>query len=139
MYPFAIRQRVRFGETDLQAVVYYANYLLYAEVGRFAYLQQLGLDYQRDLLDRGFDFTIGEAFVRYRAPLRYPDEFDIRLRVDEVRHSSWSFEYSIDRADGTHCAEVRTVQVVIDRGTLRPVRIPPHLREVLERARDAGR
>ncbi|TMB77682.1 MAG: acyl-CoA thioesterase, partial [Chloroflexi bacterium] len=32
-YPFAYRQRVRYGETDLQQVVYYANYLLYAEVG----------------------------------------------------------------------------------------------------------
>src|SRR3990172_8691089 len=37
-FPFAIRQRVRFAETDLQGVVYYANYLVYAEVGRLAYL-----------------------------------------------------------------------------------------------------
>jgi len=33
---------VRFGETDMQNVVYYANYLLYAEVGRVAYLRELG-------------------------------------------------------------------------------------------------
>src|SRR6266540_2039738 len=38
-FPFAYRQRVRFGETDLQKVVYYANYLVYAEVGRVAYLR----------------------------------------------------------------------------------------------------
>jgi hypothetical protein len=42
-YPFAYRQRVRFGETDLQRVVYYANYLVYAEVGRFAYLRELAI------------------------------------------------------------------------------------------------
>lgn len=135
-YPFAHRQRVRFGETDLQQVVYYANYLLYAEVGRIAYLRHLGIDYRRQLLDQGVDFTIGEASVRYRAPLRFDDEFDIRVRVGELRHSSWSFEYAIDRADGLHCADVSTVQVIISREAQpRAQRIPEGLRMVLENAK----
>lgn len=133
-FSFAHRQRVRFGETDLQGVVYYANYLLYAEVGRIAYLRELGIVYERDFLERGLDFTIGEASVRYRAPLRFDDEFDIRVRVGEIRQSSWSFEYAIDRADGLHCAAGSTVQVVLDRGSSRPTRIVPEIRAVLERA-----
>lgn len=135
---FAHRQRVRFGETDLQGVVYYANYLLYAEVGRVAFLRQLGVEYERDLLARGVDFTIGEARVRYRAPLRFDDEFDIRVQVGEIRQSSWSLEYVIDRADGQHCALVTTVQVMLDRVSSRPTRIPPGLREILDRARQAA-
>ncbi|HEV8230373.1 MAG TPA: thioesterase family protein [Candidatus Limnocylindria bacterium] len=135
-FPFRFRQRVRFGETDLQNVVYYANYLLYAEVGRVAYLRELGFDY-RDLLDKGVDFTIGEASVRYRAPLRFDEEFDIAVRVGEIRHSSWAFEYSVDRADGMHCAEMMTVQVMLDRRTLRATRIPEDLRDVLDRAKRA--
>src|SRR5919201_3061803 len=130
-FPFAYRQRVRFGETDMQGVVYYANYLLYAEVGRFAYLQHCGFDYRRDLLERGLDFTIASASVRYLAPLRYPDEFDIRVRCGEVRHSSWRFEYLITKTDGTVCAQVDTAQVVIDRATGRPARIPAALAERL--------
>ena len=70
-FSFAHRQRVRFGETDMQQIVYYANYLLYAEVGRVAYLRHLGLDYTKELLDRGVDFTIGEATVRYRVRVTY--------------------------------------------------------------------
>jgi acyl-CoA thioester hydrolase len=136
-YPFAHRQRVRFGETDLQGVVYYANYLLFAEVGRIAYLRHLGIDYRRDLLDRGIDFTIGEATVRYQAPLRFDDEYDIRVRVGEIRHSSWVFEYAFDRADGQRCAIGSTVQVILDHTTGRPTRIPQHLREALERAKAA--
>ena len=138
-YPFAHRQRVRFGETDLQGVVYYANYLLFAEVGRIAYLRELGIDYRRDLLEQGIDFTIGEATVRYQAPLRFDDEYDIRVRVGEIRNSSWVFEYAFDRADGQRCAIGSTVQVIIDRTTGKPARIPPQLRGVLERARTTGR
>ena len=136
-FPFAFRQRVRFGETDLQQVVYYANYLLYAEVGRMAFLRHLGFEYSRDLLDQGLDFTIGEAHVKYRAPLRFDDEFDIKMRVGEVRHSSWAFEYAIDRADGLHCVDASTVQVVISRETKRARRMPDELKMILERAKGA--
>jgi acyl-CoA thioester hydrolase len=134
-FPFRYRQRVRFGETDMQNVVYYANYLLYAEVGRIAYLRELGLLYS-DLVAEGLDFTIGEACVRYRAPLRFDEEFDINVRVGEIRHSSWAFEYAVDRADGMHCAEMTTVQVMIERSSLRATRIPEALRATLERAKE---
>ena len=136
-YPFAHRQRVRFGETDLQAVVYYANYLLFAEVGRIAYLRELGIDYRHDLLDQGVDFTIGEASVRYQAPLRFDDEYDIRVRVGEIRNSSWVFEYAFDRADGQRCAVGSTVQVILDHKTGKAARIPQHLRDTLELAKAA--
>ena len=134
-YPFAHRQRVRFGETDLQGVVYYANYLLFAEVGRIAYLRELGVDYTRDLIAKGVDFTIGEASVRYQAPLRFDDEYDIRVRVGEIRGSSWTFEYAFDRADGQRCAIGSTVQVIVDSTTRRAGRIPAELRAVLEAAK----
>ena len=117
--------------------MYYANYLLYAEVGRVAYLRQLGIQYERDFIAHGIDFTIGEAHVKYRAPLRFDDEFDIKVRVGEVRHSSWSFEYAIDRADGLHCADASTVQVVIDRESKRAQRMPNELKMTLERAKAA--
>ncbi len=128
---------MRFGETDLQGVVYYANYLLFAEVGRGAYLRELGIMYERDLLANGVDFTIGEARVRYHAPLRFDDEYDIKVRVGQIRHSSWTLEYAIDRADGMHGADASTIQVMIDRKTGRATRIPAELREILERAKVA--
>ena len=134
-YPFAHRQRVRFGETDMQGVVYYANYLLFAEVGRVAYLRALGVDYKRDLIEKGVDFTIGEATVRYQAPLRFDDEYDIRVRVGEIRGSSWTFEYAFDRSDGQRCAIGSTVQVILDPATGRATRIPAALRAVLEEAK----
>ncbi|HET8568675.1 MAG TPA: thioesterase family protein [Candidatus Limnocylindria bacterium] len=134
-FPFSVRGRVRFGETDMQGVVYYANYLLYAEVARFAYLRELGYEYRRDLLAHGLDFTIGEAQVRYRSPLRFPDEYDVKIRVGDVRRTSWSFDYAVDRADGTHCAAVTTIQVIVDRAGGRATRIPDGLLALLEKAK----
>ena len=128
---------MRFGETDLQAVVYYANYLVFAEVGRVAFLRSLGIVYERDMVAQGLDFTIGEARLRYHAPLRFDDEYDIKVRVGDIRHSSWTFEYAIDRADGMHCVDASTIQVMLDRKSGRPARIPEALRQTLERAKEA--
>ena len=45
-------------------------------------------------------------------------------------------EYAIDRADGLHCADVSTVQVVVGRtAPLRAQRIPEGLRMLLENAK----
>lgn len=131
-FPFAIRQRVRFAETDMQGVVYYANYLVYAEVGRSAFLRHLGI--RRDALQAaGLDFAIGEASIRYHAPLRYDDEFDVRVRVGEVRGVSWALHYAVDRADGMRCADMTTIQVVFDPTRSKAVRMPDAVRAALER------
>jgi len=66
------------------------------------------------------DFRCVKATVRYQAPLRFDDEYDIRVRVGEIRNSSWTFEYAFDRADGQRCAIGSTVQVILDHTTGKP-------------------
>ena len=43
--------RVRYAETDVMGVVYYANYLVWFEIGRTDWLRQTGQSY-RDMEDR---------------------------------------------------------------------------------------
>src|SRR5438045_992909 len=78
--------------------------------------------------------TFDEPGVVVTAGLSCADELDIRVRVGEIRHSSWAFEYAVDRADGVHCAEMSTVQVVIG-AAKRAERMPDDLKLVLERAK----
>jgi acyl-CoA thioester hydrolase len=129
--------RVTYADTDKMGIVYYANYLVYAEVGRFQYLRDLGLTYEA-LLARGLDFTVGEARVKYHAPLRFADEFDVLVWVSEVRRVSWELGYAVDRADGVRCAEASTIQVLLDRETKKPARLPEDLRERLLEALGDG-
>jgi acyl-CoA thioester hydrolase len=134
-YPFAHRQRLRYGETDMPQVVSYANDLLYAEVGRIAYLRRLGIEHRRELLARGVDCTIGEAHVRYRAARRFDDEFDIKVRVGEIRPASWSFEYAIRSRRRRALRGARTVQVVVGGQAMRAQRLPGDLRMGLATAK----
>ena len=62
----AIRDRVRFEETDLMAVVYHSRYLPWMEMGRVAWLRACGVDLNR-MMDEGILFPIREINVKYNS------------------------------------------------------------------------
>ena len=45
--PVTTRVRVRYAETDQMGIVYYANYLVWFELGRVELLRSLGLAYSQ--------------------------------------------------------------------------------------------
>jgi hypothetical protein len=67
--------RVRYAETDQMGVVYYANYLVWFEVGRVEVLRTLGLSYRRLETEHQCILPVVEVRCRYRSPARY----DVRL------------------------------------------------------------
>jgi len=113
------RQRVRYAETDQMGIVYYANYLVWFELGRVELLRSLGLAYSQLEKDHKLILPVVEASCRYRAPARYDDEILIDTRPALVRGSVLKFAYRILRAaqDGDEpklLAEGETVHVVCD-------------------------
>lgn len=116
--------RVRYAETDAQGVVYHANYLVYFEVGRGAWLRAQGIDYN-ELEAGGHFIVVVEARTRYKAPARYDDVLTIRTTLAEVRNRSLTYHYEVLRG-GVVVAEGETAHVCVDREG-KPVRIPPGL------------
>jgi acyl-CoA thioester hydrolase len=113
------RQRVRYAETDQMGIVYYANYLVWFELGRVELLRSLGLAYSQMEKDHKLILPVVEANCRYRAPARYDDEILIETRPALVRGSVLKFAYRILRAshDGEQpklLAEGETIHVVCD-------------------------
>ena len=113
------RQRVRYAETDQMGIVYYANYLVWFELGRVELLRSLGLAYSQMEKDHKLILPVVEANCRYRAPARYDDEILIETRPALVRGSVLKFAYRILRAapDGQEpklLAEGETIHVVCD-------------------------
>lgn len=117
--PVTTQVRVRYAETDQMGVVYYANYLVWFELGRVELMRSLGLAYSQMEDHHGLVLPVVEAKCRYRAPAKYDDEILIETRPGLVRGSVIKFEYRILRkaADGAEpqlLAEGETVHVVCD-------------------------
>jgi acyl-CoA thioester hydrolase len=117
--PTITRQRVRYAETDQMGIVYYANYLVWFEIGRVEVLRTLGLTYHELETQHKLILPVVEASCRYRAPARYDDEILIEARPSLLRGSVLKFAYRILRlsSDGEEpklLAEGETVHVVCD-------------------------
>jgi acyl-CoA thioester hydrolase len=124
------RFRVRYAETDQMGMVYYANYLVWMEVGRSDFCRERGFSY-RDLEreERAF-LTVAEANCRYLAPARYEDEIVVETELARVRSRVVEFSYRI-KCGATLLAEGRTVHVVIGRDG-RPRSLPDRYLELLK-------
>jgi acyl-CoA thioester hydrolase len=118
--PVTTQVRVRYAETDQMGIVYYANYLVWFELGRVELLRSLGLAYSKLEADHGCILPVIEARCRYRSPARYDDEILIETRPAMLRGTVLKFAYKIFRApdqkgkERALLAEGETVHVVCD-------------------------
>jgi acyl-CoA thioester hydrolase len=75
-----------------------------------------------------------ESHCQFKGAIAFPDTIDVGLRVGKLGRSSVRYELELGRAgEPGALAEGWFVHVFVDRGTRRPVEIPPRLRGCLER------
>jgi acyl-CoA thioester hydrolase len=120
--------RVRYAETDQMGIVYYANYLVWFEIGRVELLRTLGLSYRMLEIEHECILPVAEASCRYRSPARYDDQILIETRPALLRGAVIKFAYRILRKapegqEPALLAEGETVHVVCD-GQLNKKHLP---------------
>ena len=116
--------RVRYAETDQMGVVYYANYLIWMELGRVELFRAQGIRY-RDMEDNdGILLVVSEANCRYSRPARYDDEVRVRTTLAVADPRMIRFEYEIfNQASGMRLASGFTKHVFCGRD-VRPTKLP---------------
>ena len=122
--------RVRYAETDRMGVVYYANYLVWFEVGRTEWLRETGWSY-REMERDGISLPVIEAHCEYRRPARYDDAVEIRTRATLLTPVRLRFDYEVVGAGAdVALAAGYTVHAAVD-SEGRPCRLPERVPETL--------
>lgn len=115
--------RVRYAETDQMGVAYYANYLVWFEVGRAEFCRKKGFIYA-DLEKLGYRLAVTDAKCHYRNSARYDDLVIVRTRLKELNKRMISFGYQILRKDQEEwIAEGETRHICLD-STNKPKSLP---------------
>jgi acyl-CoA thioester hydrolase len=121
--------RVRYAETDKMGVVYYANYLVWFEVGRTDLLRRSGWTY-RDMEADGYALPVVEAHCEYRQSAKYDDELEVRTTGALLSPVRVRFEYEIIRtAADAPLASGYTIHASLD-PLGKPRRLPQRVREM---------
>ena len=119
-----LRFRARYAETDTGGVVYYANYLVWFEMGRSEFCRAIGYPYTR-IEEEGYLMVVAEATARYKRSAHYDDRILVRTTMPEIRKKTCRFHHQIFREDTMELlAEGGTVHVVVSKETGRTVSLP---------------
>lgn len=122
--------RVRYADTDQMGVVYYANYLIWFEVGRNEYLRAVGYPYVR-LEKENIRMPVAEVSCHYHAPARYDDLLDVRTRIDDLGAASVRFSYRVVRSADEQLLATGATRHAAVGPSGRPCRIPEEVKRCL--------
>lgn len=122
------RVRVRYADTDRMGVVYYANYLVWFEVGRTEWFRDAGWSY-KEMEREGVSLPVIEVSCSYRQPARYDDEIEVRTRGTLLSPVRIRFDYEVV-CGSEELAAGYTVHAALG-PTGRPHRLPEPVRGML--------
>lgn len=116
--------RVRYAETDQMGVAYYANYIIWMEVGRTELCRSLGVRY-RDMEEQdGVLLVVAETKCRYQSPARYDDEVGIRTWIADANARLVTFGYELRHIDENRAIAKGETRHVFCGRDLRPRKLP---------------
>jgi len=105
-------------------VVYYANYLVWMELGRAEFCRAAGVRYKDMEIKDGIRLAVVDAHCRYVHPARYDDEVTIKTWIARANRRMVEFHYHIlDAGSSQTLAEGETRHIFL--GTnMKPVKLP---------------
>jgi len=115
--------RVRYGETDQMAYVYYGNYAQYFEVARVEWLRKLGISYKQ-LEEQGIMLPVLKLEVNYHKPAKYDDLLTIKTTVKKRPSVRIEFHFEIYNEAKELLTTGFTSLVFIDMKRNRPIKAP---------------
>jgi acyl-CoA thioester hydrolase len=121
--------RVYYEDTDAAGIVYYANYLKFAERGRTEMMRALGFAHSRIHAETGIVFTVRRLGADYRTPARLDDWLTVDTRIVEIGAATLLLDQEI-RRDGTVLVALELLVACVGRDG-RPRRVPAGLRAAL--------
>lgn len=122
--------RVYFEDTDAGGVVYYANYLKFAERARTEMLRGAGVMQSRLLDDEGYAFMVRRCAAEFIKPARLDDLLQVHTRLMTLRGASLDLVQDIRRQDSALVTIRLALACVSMAGRAR--RIPQVVRITLE-------
>lgn len=122
--------RVYYEDTDAAGIVYYANYLKFAERARSELMRDVCNGQYGRMVDSGSHFVVRRCNVDYHGSARLDDLLEVHSRMLELRGASLTAEQVVRRS-GSDLVSMTIDLACIGPGG-RPTRIPAELRAALE-------
>jgi len=122
--------RVYYEDTDAAGIVYYANYLRFAERARTELLRDLGIENAQMMEDHNLAFVVRQCSMDFLKSAKLDDMLAVETRLIDLGGASLSVDQRVRRKD----VDLVTMEVKLAcmTGDGRPARLPPDVRRQFE-------
>lgn len=110
---------VRYQETDQMGVVYHANYLVWFEIGRTKYIEDLGLNYAK-MEEHNVVSPVTEAELSFKQPIRYGEKVQVETWLEQYDGIRTVYAYQIVGEAGNVAVSGTTKHVIVKKDSFRP-------------------
>lgn len=129
---FVFPVRIYYEDTDAGGVVYYANYLRFAERARTEFLRYIGFGNQQEILEKDrFAFMVRHVEADYRAPAVLDDLLHITCETVEQTGATVTLLQQVVRGEDV-LVEIKVKAVYVSLEKKRPIRMPKELIEKMK-------
>ena len=122
MKKFKTSYRVYYEDTDAGGVVYYANYLKFAERARTDFLREKDIHQAELYAKQGIAFVVHALEASYHAPGTLDDLLEVTVAIAETKNTSVTMHQEISAA-GKKLFSL-TIRIVCVNRDMKPIRIP---------------
>ena len=105
--------RVYYEDTDAGGVIYYANYLKFAERARTDFLRESGFDHVRLAKEKNLFYVVKKAEIDYENPGRIDDLLTVETTLTRIGKSSVDMEQTFHNQDGLSLASAKVLIVMV--------------------------
>ena len=124
--PYQMPLRIYFEDTDSIGIVYYANYLKYAERARTELLRSLGIESGQMLNEFGIGLAVRHCYAEYLKPAILDDEVILQTELQKVGGASIELRQVVVRGgDELVKMDIKLGCISFESG--RPVTLPKNL------------
>lgn len=128
---FVFPVHVYYEDTDAEGVVYYANYLKYAERARSECLRAMGVNQQEILKLQHTGFVVRSCQVEYLNSAYLEDELTVTVEVAELGGASMILKQTVFRGEEVlTLMEIKAVNLNLE--THKPTRIAAEVKEKIQ-------
>lgn len=125
--------RIYYEDTDMQGIVYYANYLKYLERARTEFLREKGFEQGELIENQGVAFAVRAIQMDYLKPAQFNDQLIVTTEVLELKRASLIFHQTVIRsAPKREIINTATIKVAcLDADSMKVKAIPTQMIEQL--------
>lgn len=101
-------------------VVYHANYLVWFEIGRTKYVEELGLSYAK-MEESNVVSPVLDAGLTFKRPIRYGEDAYVETWLEEYDGIRTVYGYQVLNAEGEIAVSGFSKHAVVKKDSFRPI------------------